>query len=564
MNLYTHARKYIDVRDLRHLIEEKIKKRNIAEVQKQQGIILDELKKIEIETSPKFSNWRRDLREGMTTGAMLNTTLEPSDTSLENIDISDNTESSSNASVTSGGSGTGYNTGLNMGAEMISISGAHSSSKTFTLGTVDTSKATTITFKSLQGDYTNGGMANTENTNVFFQDENGGVYLIKTIESNYVGYFVHSGEDHPDHPFKAGLFATMSASQEADLRSDYSDWVGGGFQADVQFQIFGKIVSYLGDQQQTTTHTYNIPSSARGKGKVIITQASNNGSSWTNDIGFSNFEVKRDYPISVIVGLDDPEAVSFIRTDPTMQGLSAAQREKKLLEMLEAGDEYLLKQLGIVGSSARPEATKDPVSWEQAQLSPRTEKQIDDMLLKGLMRGDYGSGPDIERQIRNLKRNQQNNTPGGMQVQGNKETQIAWEPGDPWPSKDGPLDGPQGPTKDIPWVPEAPKAKRKSKKTNMVAHHEPQGEVLSEKRKLKKVKDISKKIPGYYDGKPSPVGFPMDEPPKMVNGFHPDLVDGKKVADRFNKMDPISARSMPATGNPHIDKKVKAAAKKPK
>ena len=56
----------------------------------------------------------------------------------------------------------------------------------------------------------------------------------------------------------------------------------------------------------------------------------------------------------------------------------------------------------------------------------------------------------------------------------------------------------------------------------------------------------------------------QEEPPKMVNGYHPDLVDGKKVAQRFNRLDPISAKAMPPTGNPHIDKKVRAAAKKPK
>jgi len=278
---------------------------------------------------------------------------------------------------------------------------------------------------------------------------------------------------------------------------------------------------------------------------------------------------QRRTPINVFVSLDSPEATAFIRTDPIMRGLSAAQREKKLLEMLEAGDEYLLKQLGMTGSSARPEATKDPVSWEQAQLSPRTEKQIDDMLLKGLMRGDYGSGPDIERQIRNLKRNQQNNTPGGMQVQGNKETQIAQiPPGMKAPHSNIKYDKqmkqyvPDNTNADQILLDKLKKAKKQNTNNYVVAHHEPQGEVLSEKRKLKKVKDISKKIPGYYDGKPSPVGFPMDEPPKMINGFHPDLIDGKKVADRFNKMDPISARSMPATGNPHIDKRVKAAAKK--
>ena len=97
----------------------------------------------------------------------------------------------------------------------------------------------------------------------------------------------------------------------------------------------------------------------------------------------------------------------------------------------------------------------------------------------------------------------------------------------------------------------------------MVAHHTPQGETIMEKNK-KSFKDLTKKIPGYYDGKPAPLGFPIEEPPKMKNGFHPDLVDGKKVSNRYNRLDPQSAKAMPKTGNPHIDKKVRAAAKKPK
>ena len=88
--------------------------------------------------------------------------------------------------------------------------------------------------------------------------------------------------------------------------------------------------------------------------------------------------------------------------------------------------------------------------------------------------------------------------------------------------------------------------------------------VISEK-KLKSPKQVlNNKIPGYYDGKPAPLGFPDNPPPEMVNGMHPDLVDGKKVADRFNRLDPQSAQAMPLTGNPHIDKKVLKARKQPK
>jgi hypothetical protein len=99
---------------------------------------------------------------------------------------------------------------------------------------------------------------------------------------------------------------------------------------------------------------------------------------------------------------------------------------------------------------------------------------------------------------------------------------------------------------------------------NLSAHHEPKGKVISEKKSFK---DLTKKIPGYYDGKPAPLGFPMQEPPKTINGYHPDLVTSKgqkKQSNRFNRLDPQSAKAMPPTGNPHIDNKVRAAAKKPK
>ena len=80
--------------------------------------------------------------------------------------------------------------------------------------------------------------------------------------------------------------------------------------------------------------------------------------------------------------------------------------------------------------------------------------------------------------------------------------------------------------------------------------------------------DFMKKT-GYYDGKPSPMGFPTDPPPKMVNGYHPDLVtpEGQeKQSKRYNKMDPHTAQmAMGApTGNPKIDAKVKKAAQMPK
>ena len=128
--------------------------------------------------------------------------------------------------------------------------------------------------------------------------------------------------------------------------------------------------------------------------------------------------------------------------------------------------------------------------------------------------------------------------------------------------------GPQFPSPNLPDTgpgrSSVPDKDNKKKKQSVVAHHEPKGNLISEKKKLKSPEEVLKKIPGYYDGKPSPGGFPLAPPVIPINGMHPELVNPVKVADRFNRLDPISAKSMPLTGNPHIDKKVKAARKKSK
>lgn len=59
---------------------------------------------------------------------------------------------------------------------------------------------------------------------------------------------------------------------------------------------------------------------------------------------------------------------------------------------------YKNKQSGIDGASA-PSSQGNQV----AQLSDKQERAIDKMLLKGLYNGDYGSGPAIDKQIKNLE-----------------------------------------------------------------------------------------------------------------------------------------------------------------
>jgi len=91
--------------------------------------------------------------------------------------------------------------------------------------------------------------------------------------------------------------------------------------------------------------------------------------------------------------------------------------------------------------------------------------------------------------------------------------------------------------------------KRKRKKSNYTPSK------ISESKKensFDKIKKVSKSF--NYPGKPtpSPDGFPDDPPPELdpKTGMHPRY---GKNANRYKKLDPISANSMPKTGDPEID-----------
>jgi len=387
---------------------------------------------------------------------------------------------------------------------------------------------------------------------------------------------------------------------------------------------------------------------------------------------------KRLTPINVFVSLDSPEAAAFIRTDPILSNLSPQEKRKRLEDMLDAGDEYLLKQLGIQGSTARPADTGNIRSWEQAaqeanevaqqkyqqdlaayekaiaadkQKSEELSKAVDAARAEYLKSGQSvaqrqqsynklqaaikagtdhalstlrnpiikptpptppASQPqpkftskqlaDIDKQIKDLQAQSEKNKQDAQNTRWKAAGQLAGEIALGAAGLAGAGVGLAAGVRAIQTartvsqvrkatrvyntykalekIKDAAATKRMTSSGKYTAKpnpnrtpvkgggmykdsYEPQGQVISEK-KLKSPQEVLDKIPGYYDGKPAPLGFPETPPPKTINGYHPDLVDGKKVADRFNRLDPISAKAMPLTGNPHIDKKVKAARKKPK
>ena len=97
--------------------------------------------------------------------------------------------------------------------------------------------------------------------------------------------------------------------------------------------------------------------------------------------------------MSLFVGLDDPEANSFIRG-----GLGGDKdRRQELKDQLEASNEWM-KYLGLEGSKTSPGdiAAEYPADDYNAE---------DEALLKYLQSGALGGGPRIEKAINDLLKN---------------------------------------------------------------------------------------------------------------------------------------------------------------
>lgn len=596
MSLYTKARKYIDMDRVKELREDKIERKKIADEIREK--IREELSNI---NSPYFSNWRYDLGEAMTTSSFMSTTLLPTgDVDLVNVDVSnaDTWTGTTNAGTVSA-SGLSFDQLPSGGDSAVDWSFGNATSAfdatqvnnlkiTVTTGTgVDAPKSgnplkvqwVSSSDFGLLGTFSAGGgtqvfelpkEANVKDLRIFYSVSSDGTNSYAEYTNEYlVGKSVFSGTMNSTDSSGAMSMLRLGnppspvppnypTSESVKLLFGGVWWVDAlsngnprGYQAPSGDPITDQ------DRLAIWNQVFSLYGSFANRGSNLYT------------ITATNFQ--RRTPMNVFVSLDSPEASAFIRTDPTMQGLSVEERKKKLEDMLDASNEYLLKQLGITGSSARPSDVTMPGSWEQA--ATYGGKEAED---RKRIRDALNNPNDAFFQAPRPQSGEPGKRRGGGDTwiplaskQGNQDTQIAR-------IHDGPNDSPDkvqfpgrnskpGPGHNPQTQPvrNASNRRRQPVVTHK-AHYEPEGEVLSEKKRLKSVKDTTSKIPGYYDGKPAPLGFPMQEPPKMVNGKHPDLVDGKKIANRFNRLDPASAKAMPPTGNQHIDKKVRAAAKKPK
>ena len=263
MSLYTRARKHIDMKRVKEMREEKIKREKIAEILRQQEEICAELEYIEAEES-KYVNWRRELEEGMTTSGMGMINL-PGDPNTIQTSMSDTSLSSADNSGSPDESGV-----------VVRVQNFQ---------TVDASRTDTITV---------------------------------TI---------------------SGSFSTKTVDGfELNDKVSIGVLVGGTY-----------VGNYLAQNLGNGTHTISIPSrfqKASVRFDAIQTTAFQ-GESGT--VSITGIGLKRVVPKNILVPLDDPEAVAFVRG-----GLGGSEERKaKLKDMLEAGNEWMTMN-GLEPSKTSP------------------------------------------------------------------------------------------------------------------------------------------------------------------------------------------------------------------
>jgi len=140
------------------------------------------------------------------------------------------------------------------------------------------------------------------------------------------------------------------------------------------------------------TNLITISSANRGTSTLFTFNAEKSGGSGSSGASISGTAFQRRTPFNVIVSLDDPEAIAFMRG--ALGG--SEERRAKLKDMLDAGNELMTK-LGLEPSKTSP----GDIELAQAEYPADDWNQDDETLLRFLQQGGLpGTEKDVDELLR--------------------------------------------------------------------------------------------------------------------------------------------------------------------
>ena len=320
MSNFARVIHHIDMKDVkRKRLEEIAAKKLKEERDKKEKELIKEI-------SRKYkSDWKTELSEKMTTGAVFTTTIAPAedDGTVNAVDVIDASSYSGTVTgmlgadaksgntgsvIRDSGSGSGQDGGFDVGGKYLSFQGdgynvSGHAIRWAALAPIDSSRISSLTITAIVGNDSNGGEdpdASAEDLRV--------MYKTPSMDTFRLIVFNPSGE---------AVGATNS-----------------------------DIIIPLGASGNSGLNNYSveIPEWAREKDtQFALIQLVSSGTGFDN-YGITKINFQRKTPINVVVPLDDPQAVSFIRVG-TDEG-DPKKRKKKLNDQLAAADEYTQAQLG--------------------------------------------------------------------------------------------------------------------------------------------------------------------------------------------------------------------------
>ena len=280
-------------------------------------------KKLIKEISRKYkSDWKTELSEKMTTGAVFTTTIAPAEgdgtvAPVDPIDAASFSDTTNmfgadgdnsaldGATIRANGSGSGSTGGFDVGGNYLAFQGTGSgASRMALLKPMDATRLDTLTITAIRGTGSNGG----EHPDIIGQEE----------------LFV--------------IYKTPDMSRSSYLSQDRNQNNVGSFPDDAAIIAINQGDGTLQD------YTIKIPEYARQKDTIFgLFQLGHSGSNFDH-YGVTDIKFQRKTPLNVVVPLDDPQAVSFIRVG-TDEG-DPKKRKKKLNDQLAASDEYTTNIIG--------------------------------------------------------------------------------------------------------------------------------------------------------------------------------------------------------------------------
>jgi len=314
------------------------------------------------EISKKYkSDWRREIDEGMTTSAVFSTTIAPAegDGTVNPVDVIDAASYAANVvpfndgvsrdgntgtEIRDSGSGTGSDGGFNVGGKYLAFQGTGYNDTGHAmrwagLSAIDSTRVDTLEINAIVGNDSNGG----EDPDAALEDLR---VMYKTSAMNQFRFLSQNpdGQNDDNIPY---IIIPIGASGNSGLNK----------------------------------YSIQIPEHARGKDtEFLLMQSISSGTGFDN-YGITEIKFQRKTPLNVVVPLDDPQAVSFIRVG-TDEG-DPKKRKKKLNDQLAASDEYTTNIIGapFPGQGARVEGD-DPyrsatvTSDDEIEASPIGKAEV--------------------------------------------------------------------------------------------------------------------------------------------------------------------------------------------